>query len=104
VHNAWCIFPRAEVPSPKPQEAGISFSTPLSLNVTAMKRIFYKGEPYESLAVDIEGRRKYALYQNDQFMHFIDEEELDKKSRVSIILDNYYEALRSADKSVSVLD
>lgn len=69
-----------------------------------MKRIFYKGQPYESLAVDIEGRRKYALYLNDQFVHFIDEEELDKKSRVSIILDNYYEGLRAADKRVGVVE
>jgi hypothetical protein len=69
-----------------------------------MKRIFYKGVPYESLIVDLEGTRKYALYQNDQFMHFIDEDELDKKSRVSIILDAYYETIRSGEKKVAALD
>ena len=60
-----------------------------------MKKIFYRGLPYEGLAVDIEGNRKYALYKNDQFVHFIDEEELDKRSRVSMILDDYYETLKS---------
>ena len=68
-----------------------------------MKRIFYKGVPYESLAVDMEGRKKYALYQNDQFVHFIDEDEVDKKSRVSIILEAYYETLRSEEKKMGVL-
>lgn len=67
-----------------------------------MKRIFYKGVPYESLIIDMEGRKKYALYQNDQFMHFIDEDDVDKKSRVSIILDAYYETLRADEKRAEV--
>jgi hypothetical protein len=69
-----------------------------------MKKIFYKGVPYESLVVDLEGERKYALYQNDQFMHFVDEEEVDTRSRVSMILDAYYKTIRSSEKKLCVLE
>jgi hypothetical protein len=67
-----------------------------------MKKIFYKGVPYESLVVDIDGRKKFALYENNQFIHFIDVEELDSRSRVSLILEDYYQTVRSADKMAAI--
>jgi hypothetical protein len=67
-----------------------------------MKKIFYKGVPYESLEVSIDGKKKFALYQNNQFVHFIDAEEVDNRSRVSLILDDYYEAVKAADKMVTL--
>jgi hypothetical protein len=67
-----------------------------------MKKIFYKGVPYESLEVAMDGKKKFALYQNNQFIHFIDVDDLDSRSRVSLILDDYYEAVRSSDKMVTI--
>lgn len=66
-----------------------------------MRRIFYKGIPYDSLEVDMDGRKKFALYQNNKFVHFVDMEEIDNRSRVSLILDDYYESMKSADKMLS---
>ena len=66
-----------------------------------MRRIFYKGIPYESLEVALDGKKKFALYQNNEFVHFVDMEEIDNRSRVSLILDDYYESMKSADKMLS---
>ncbi|RAW00123.1 hypothetical protein [Pseudochryseolinea flava] len=67
-----------------------------------MKRIFYKGIPYESLEVAMDGKKKFALYENNQFIHFVDVEEIDNRSRVSLILDDYYETVRSSDKMLTI--
>lgn len=61
-----------------------------------MKKVYYKGEPYEYKAVDIGDKRQYSLYQNGLLMHFVEEEELDKKSVVSMVLESYYNSIRSA--------
>lgn len=61
-----------------------------------MKTVYYKGKPYSALITEILGTRKYSLYENDVLVHFVDEEELDKKSIVSIILDTYYRQLKSS--------
>lgn len=61
-----------------------------------MKTVYYKGKPYSCLVTEILGKRKYSLYQNDILAHFVDEDELDKKSIVSIILDSYYRQLKNS--------
>ena len=66
-----------------------------------MRRIFYKGIPYESLEVALDGKKKFALYQNNEVVHFVDMEEIDNRSRVSLILDDYYESMKSAEKMLS---
>ena len=66
-----------------------------------MRRIFYKGIPYESLEVAMDGKKKFALYQDNQFVHFLDVEEIDNRSRVSLILDDYYESMRLSEKLMS---
>lgn len=66
-----------------------------------MRRIFYKGIPYESLEVAMDGKKKFALYQNNEFVHFLDMEEIDNRSRVSLILDDYYASVKSSEKMLS---
>ena len=61
-----------------------------------MKKVYYKGVPYEYKAVDIGEKRQYSLYQNGLLMHFVEEHELDKKSMVSMVLESYYNSIRSA--------
>lgn len=61
-----------------------------------MKTVYYKGKPYSALVTEILGARKYSLYENDVLVHFVDEEELDKRSIVSMILDTYYRQLKNS--------
>lgn len=61
-----------------------------------MKKVYYKGVPYEYKAVDIGDKCQYSLYQNGLLMHFVEEEELDKRSMVSMVLESYYNSIRSA--------
>jgi hypothetical protein len=64
-----------------------------------MKKIYYKGVPYEYKAVDIGEKRQYSLYENGILMHFVEEEELDKKSLVTMALESYYNSLKAAYKT-----
>jgi hypothetical protein len=64
-----------------------------------MKKIYYKGVPYEYKAVDLGEKRQYSLYENGVLMHFVEEEELDKKSLVTMALESYYNSLKAAYKT-----
>jgi hypothetical protein len=64
-----------------------------------MKKIYYKGVPYEYNAVDLGEKRQYSLYENGVLMHFVEEEELDKKSLVTMALESYYNSLKAAYKT-----
>jgi len=56
-----------------------------------MKKVYYKGQPYEFKTTgNTVGKRHFQLYKNNVLMHTVQEQELDKKSVVSIILDAYY--------------
>lgn len=60
-----------------------------------MKTVYYKGNPYSFKTTEVAGKRKYSLYEKDVLKHFVEEEDLDKKSLVSLILDSYYRQLVS---------
>lgn len=70
-----------------------------SVKSLGMKTVYYKGKPYTYSVTEIIGKRKYSLYENDVLVHFVDEEELDKRSVVSIILDSYYRQLKNTLES-----
>lgn len=61
-----------------------------------MKTVYYRGEPYTYVITETKGKRKYSLYHSGVLKHFVDEDELDKRSVVSIVLDSYYRQLKSS--------
>jgi len=55
------------------------------------KVVYYKGQPYEFKTTgNTVGKRHFQLYRNNVLMHTVHEQDLDKKSIVSNILDAYY--------------
>jgi hypothetical protein len=61
------------------------------------RRVYFKGDAYDYRAVDIVGRLHYILYQNGIVQHVLPQEELDKGSMVSLILERYYNTPRSSE-------
>lgn len=58
-----------------------------------MKKVYYKGQPYEFKTTgNTVGKRHFQLFRNNVLMHTVHEQDLDKKSIVSIILDAYYDS------------
>lgn len=64
-----------------------------------MKELYYKGRPYEYKVVDLKGKRQFQLIENGVVKHSVEENELDVKSIVSLILDAYYRNVKTASKS-----
>jgi hypothetical protein len=64
-----------------------------------MKEVYYKGNPYEYKVIELKGKRQFQLYENGLVKHSIDENELDIKSQVSLILDSYYQTIKASSKS-----
>jgi hypothetical protein len=64
-----------------------------------MKEVYYKGKAYAYKAIDLKGKRHYQLFENGALVHSVEENELDIKSVVSMILDSYYRNIRPAAKS-----
>jgi hypothetical protein len=64
-----------------------------------MKEVYYKGKAYAYKTIDLKGKRQYQLFENDTLVHSVEENELDIKSVVSMILDSYYRNIRPAAKS-----
>ena len=64
-----------------------------------MKEVYYKGRPYQYKVVTTQGKRQFELLENGEVKYSVDENELDVKSIVSLILDSYYRNVRSASKS-----
>lgn len=58
-----------------------------------MKKVYYKGHPYEFTVRKISGRRLFALYSDNTFVNEVAEHDLDIKSVVSLILEDYYRDL-----------
>lgn len=67
-----------------------------------MKEVYYKGRPYQYKVVTTQGKRQFDLIENGEVKYSVDENELDVKSIVSLILDSYYRNVRSASKSAVV--
>ncbi len=64
-----------------------------------MKEVYYKGKPYEFKVIDLKGRRQFQLFENGILKHSVEENELDIKSIVSMILDSYYRNVKPVVKS-----
>jgi hypothetical protein len=64
-----------------------------------MKEVYYKGKAYAYKTTDIRGKRHYQLFENGSLVHSVDENELDIKSIVSLILDSYYRNVKPVTKS-----
>ena len=55
-----------------------------------MKKLYYRGQPYDYEVAELMGKRFFVLYQNGEVVQYVKEDELDIRSRVSMILDDYY--------------
>lgn len=66
-----------------------------------MKKVYYKGQPYDFKTTGNNvGSRHFQLFRNNILMRTVHEQELDKKSIVSILLDNYYCSLAERQSPV----
>ena len=63
--------------------------------------VYYKGTPYEYKVSRVGDKRMFSLFTRGILQHFLDEDELDKKSVVSNILDGYFKAGTSASTKAS---
>ncbi len=68
-----------------------------------MKEVYYKGRPYSYRIEETEGRRQFHLYENGVLKYTVEENELDIKSIVSLILDSYYRNVRPEAHKSTVL-
>ena len=55
-----------------------------------MKKLYYRGQPYQFEISEVLGKRYFVLYKNGEVVEYVKEDELDIRSRVSMILDAYY--------------
>jgi hypothetical protein len=55
-----------------------------------MEKVYYRGQPYSFEVIELMGERLFVLYKEGQLSHYVREDELDIRSRVSMILDAYY--------------
>lgn len=60
-----------------------------------MKKLYYRGQPYDFEISEMLGKRYFVLYKNGEVVHYVKEDELDIRSRVSMILDAYYSVPQS---------
>jgi hypothetical protein len=61
-----------------------------------MKEVYYKGKAYAYKMIDLTGKRQYQLFENGSLVNSVEENELDIKSIVSLILDSYYKNVKPA--------
>jgi hypothetical protein len=64
-----------------------------------MKEVYYKGQAYQYKVVANNGRREFQLLENGTVKYSVDENELDVKSIVSLILDSYYKNVKPVSKT-----
>lgn len=70
--------------------AGIDFYLNGDINWICMKKLYYRGQPYDFEISELLGKRYFVLYKNGEVVQYVKEDELDIRSRVSMILDAYY--------------
>jgi hypothetical protein len=61
-----------------------------------MKKLYYRGQPYDFEVSELMGKRYFVLYKDGEVVQYVKEDELDIRSRVSMILDEYYKAPQSS--------
>lgn len=55
-----------------------------------MEYVYYKGDRYEAKAVEIGGNRLYSLFNHEgTLVHFVTEQQLDKKSLIDMCIETY---------------
>ena len=64
-----------------------------------MKKLYYRGQPYDFEVAERMGKRFFVLYKNGEVVQYVKEDELDIRSRVSMILDAYYSVPQSSVQS-----
>jgi hypothetical protein len=62
-----------------------------------MKKVFYKGVPYEFTVRKTNSQRIFSLYTDSAVVREVAERDLDTKSVVSLILEDYYTELTQQD-------
>jgi hypothetical protein len=55
-----------------------------------MKKLYYRGQSYDFEVAELMGKRFFVLYKNGEVVQYVKEDEVDIRSRVSMILDDYY--------------
>jgi hypothetical protein len=55
-----------------------------------MKKLYYRGQPFDFEVSELMGKRYFVLYKDGEVVQYVKEDELDIRSRVSMILDEYY--------------
>lgn len=63
-----------------------------------MKKLYYRGHAYDFEIAELMGNRFFVLYKDNEVVQYVKEDELDIRSRVSMILDAYYKAPQSSLK------
>ena len=63
-----------------------------------MNKLYYRGNAYDFTFSEVNANRCYTLFLDGKRMHEVSEEELDIRSRVSLILDAYYTSLKQPRK------
>ncbi|HYF69837.1 MAG TPA: hypothetical protein VD884_16955 [Ohtaekwangia sp.] len=64
-----------------------------------MNKVYYRGMAYDYEIAELAGNRVFALYKDGQLLRFVKDEDLDIRSRVSWILDAYYNTSKSSLQS-----
>ena len=64
-----------------------------------MKEVYFKGKAYAYKMTDSRGKRQYQLFDNGLHVTTVEENELDIRSIVSLILDSYYKNVKPAVRS-----
>ena len=59
-----------------------------------MNKLYYRGNAYDFTSSEVNAKRSYTLFQDGKPVYQISEDELDIRSRVSLILDAYYTSLK----------
>jgi hypothetical protein len=76
--------------------SGIAFYFLVSKISPQMEKIYYRGQPYDFEIVELMNDHLFVLYKDAELAYYVKEEELDCRSRVSIILEKYYSAAKPA--------
>lgn len=64
-----------------------------------MKKLYYRGQPYDFEVSELMGKRYFVLYKDGEVVQYVNEDDLDIRSRVSMILDDYYKIPHSSVQS-----
>jgi hypothetical protein len=65
-----------------------------------MEKVYYKGQPYEFSVRKNNSHRVFTLYKDNTVINEVVEHDLDIKSVVSLILEDYYHELTRQEMKV----